>query len=70
MGWGIISRLQKLNIVKTSVYFIKKKKGLYLFMRETEKEAETQAEGESRLPEESRMWDLIPEPQDHALNER
>ena len=32
----------------------------------TEREAETKAEGRSRLPAGSLMWDLIPELQDYA----
>ena len=38
---------------------------MYLFMIDTEREAETQAEGKAG----SLMQDLIPEPQDHALNQ-
>ena len=40
---------------------------IYLFMTGTEREAETQAEGErSRLHAGSRMWDSIPGLQDHT----
>ena len=35
-------------------------------MRDTERKAETQAEGEAGSP----MWDLIPGPRDHALSQR
>ena len=35
-----------------------------------EKEAETQAEGGSRLPAGSPMWNLIPGIQDDTLSER
>ena len=34
-------------------------------MRDTEREAETQAEGEAGF-----LWDLIPGPWDHALSQR
>ena len=45
---------------------------IYLFMRNTEREAETQPEREvererSRLHAGSLMWDTIPGLQDHAL---
>ena len=40
---------------------------IYLFMRDTEREAETQAEGEAGSMRESLMRDLIPGLQDHTL---
>ena len=36
-----------------------------LCMRDTEREAETQGRGKSRLPAGSPMWDWIPEPRNH-----
>ena len=36
-------------------------------MRDTQREAETQAEGESRLHAGSQAWDWIPGLQDHTL---
>ena len=39
-------------------------------MRDTEKEAETQAKGEAGSLQGSLMWDLIPGPWDHALSPR
>ena len=50
-----------------SVLFFKKK--IYLFMRDTEREAETQAEGEAGPPQESDVG-LDPGPQGHALSRR
>ena len=41
---------------------------VYLFMRDTEREAETQAEGEAGSSG-SPMRDSIPGPQDHALSQ-
>ena len=39
---------------------------IYLFMRDPQREAETQAEGEAGSP----MWDSIPGPQDHDQSQR
>ena len=40
---------------------------IYLFMRDTGREAETIGRGRSRLHAGSPTWDLIPGFQDHAL---
>ena len=40
---------------------------IYLLMRDTEREAETQAEGEAGSLQGAQMWDLIPGPRDHDL---
>ena len=42
---------------------------IYLFMRDTQREAETQAEGEA-VSMQSLMWDLIPRLWDHTLSQR
>ena len=39
---------------------------LFIYSRDTEREAETWAEGEAKGP----MWESIPESQDHALRRR
>ena len=39
---------------------------IFLFMRDTEKEAETQAEGEADFPAGSPMWD----PQHHSVSQK
>ena len=44
---------------------------MYLFMRDTHREAEIEAEGErSRLPLGSLMRNWIPGPRDHDLSQR
>ena len=39
-------------------------------MKDTQKEAETQAEGEAGSLQGTPMWDLIPGLRDHALSQR
>ena len=56
-------------VPRGSVPFKKKIFFIYLFMRDTEIEAET-GKGRSRLPPGSPMQDLIPGPQDYDLTQR
>ena len=53
-----------LTIILNYLFF---KDFIYLFIRDTEREAETQAGGRSRLHAGSPMWDSILGLQDHAL---
>ena len=39
-------------------------------MRDTERDAETPGKGEAGFPARSPMWDMIPNPRDHALSPR
>ena len=58
--------------LRFSTPFLFFKDFIYLFIRDTQREAETQAEGEgrSRPHAGSPMWDSIPGPQDHDLSQK
>ena len=43
---------------------------IFVFRKDTDREAETQAEGETGSLQGSPMWDLIPGVQDHDLSRR
>ena len=55
---------------KSLEFPLKKKKILFIHERDREKEAETQAKGETGSMFWSPMWDLIQGPQDHTLGQR
>ena len=58
------------NTCISPYFYFFKKDFIYLFIRDTQREAEIQAEGEAGSLQRSLMWDQIPGPRDHNLSWR